>query len=128
MEEIIIPTGEQFEMQASPRGLVVKPLYVNYGYRSTAVKSVQREKQVPNYTEDETRHFDDCYSNVYDHLNFEKATEPLKPAKESNRALLGLVIIVGLISLTALLLTLLMLSRTIGPFNEGQCISWLMIT
>ena len=86
---------------------------------TTSGDSLQLHKRITNRTEEEPRHSNakNLAWNLNEELNFGKE----KPAPGSNRTLLSLVIIVCLISLTALLLTLLMLFGKISPANEGQC-------
>ena len=106
-------------MEASRGTYFVNPIFEEDKNMTTSVESMQLQKRITNRTEEVPRHSDvkNQAWNLYEELDFGKE----KPAPGSNRALLSLVIIVCLISLTALLLTLLMLFGKISPANEGQC-------
>ena len=83
--------------------------------KQTSLKSFQL-KEILNRTE-ESGHSSHDHCHLYEELNRGKA----KPAQGSNRTLFFLVITVCLISLLALLLTVLMLVGKIGISKEGQC-------
>ena len=62
-----------------------------------------------------------CENPVYENADEPASLELSKLAQGSNRALFALVIIACLISLVALLLTILSLVGKTGSANEGQC-------
>ena len=83
--------------------------------KPTSLKSFQL-KEILNQTE-ESGHSSHDHCDLYEELKGGKA----KTAQGSNRTLFVLVITVCLISLLALLLTVLMLVGKIGISKEGQC-------
>jgi hypothetical protein len=101
-------------MNESPGKIHVNPAFEDND-KPTSLKCFQL-KVLTNQTE-EYGHSNHDHCHQYEVLNFDK----VKPARGSNRARLALVIIVCLISVVALLLTLLMLVGKIGSSNEGQC-------
>ena len=106
-------------MEASRGTHFTNPAFEEDNNMMTSVDSMQLQKRITSRTEEGPRHSNANNQdwNLYEELDFGKE----KSALGSNRALLSLVIIVCLISLTALLLTLLMLFGKISPANEGQC-------
>ena len=101
-------------MNESPRKLHINPGF-EFDDKLTSMYSVPL-KAFRNHSEEKSGHFDSDQRHLYDTLRPKKAI----PAQGSNRALFALVIIVCLISLVALLLTLLMFFRIISPSKEGQ--------
>ena len=108
-------------MEASPGTHSTNPAYEEDNNMMTSVDSMQLQKRITNRTEEVPPHSNANNQDwsLCEELDFGKE----KPALGSNRALLSLIIIVCFISLTALLLTLLMLFGKISPANEGQCIN-----
>ncbi|KAL9982653.1 hypothetical protein ACROYT_G004723, partial [Oculina patagonica] len=89
------------EMHVSPKRHFINPVFEDDIHKTTSVESLQLQKQIRNHTEDKP--FNSGKANL---------------AQGSNRSLLALVIVVCLISLVALLLTLLMLSGKLSSVNE----------
>ena len=106
-------------MEASPWAYFINLIFKKDKNITTSVGSMQLQKHITNQTEEGRRHSNANNQgwNLCGKLDFGKE----KPALGSNRALLSSVIIVCLISLTALLLLLLMPFGKISPANEGQC-------
>ena len=102
-------------MNESPEEHLINPANED-DYKPTSLESSFQMKELTNQTEG-SGHSNHDRCNRYEVLNPGKA----KLAQGSNRALFLLVIAVCLISLLALLLTILMLVGKIGSSNEGQC-------
>lgn len=102
-------------MNESPKAFHINSGYEDYDTDPTSMEPVQL-KAFRIQSEEIYEHLNYDHRNLYDKLDLKKT----EPAQGSSRALLALVIIVCLISLGALLLTLLMFFGIIRPSNEGQ--------
>ena len=100
-------------MNESPKELLINPAYEDVD-KPTSLESFQLN-EIVNQSEES------CHSS-HDHCSGYEVLNPgnARPAQGSSRTLFAMVIIVCLISLVALLLTVLMLVGKIGS-NEGQC-------